>query len=135
MTRGEALGGATLLIVALLPFASSCASAPKYDKKDCETFTETGQVRVNPAFALDRHFSLEAAFVVCPPGDGSAEMRRKRIELKHELISLLSSKTQQQLEDPLRAEKLRGEIMMMANKHVLKRSEVIDVYITSMKLE
>ena len=66
---------------------------------------------------------------------GLEEIQRKRIELKHNLISLLSGKGEEELEDPLRAEKLRNEILLMANEKVLKRSEVIDVFITSMELE
>ena len=123
------------LLAASWAAVAGCASTPDYNKADCPTFTEVGPVRVNPAGALDRHFGLEAAFKVCPPDAGEAEIRRKRIELKHNLISLLSSKTEDELEDPLRAEKLRLEIKHMANEKVLKKSEVIDVFITSMELE
>jgi flagellar basal body-associated protein FliL len=47
----------------------------------------------------------------------------------------LSSKSEEELKDPLRAEKLRSEILLMANEKVLKRGRVIDVFITSMELE
>ncbi len=82
------------LLAASWAAVAGCASTPDYNKADCPTFTEVGPVRVNPAGALDRHFGLEAAFKVCPPDAGEAEIRRKRIELKHNLISLLSSKTE-----------------------------------------
>lgn len=88
-------------------------------------------MRVNPAGALDRHFSLEAVFKVCPPDEGLEEIQRKRIDP----LSLLSSKSEEELKGPLRAEKLRSEILLMANEKVLKRGRVIDVFITSMELE
>ncbi len=81
------------------------------------------------------HLRVEAAFKVCPPDEGLAEIRRKHIELTHGLISLLSSMSEAELEDPLRAEKLRREIMVMANEKVLRKSRVIDVFITAMELE
>ena len=115
--------------------ASGCASTPKYIKDDCPVYTEIGSVRVNPAGAKDRHLRVEAAFKVCPPDEGLAEIRRKHIELKHGLISLLSGKSEAELEDPLRVEKLRREIMVMANEKVLRKSKVIDVFITGMELE
>jgi flagellar basal body-associated protein FliL len=90
---------------------------------------------VNPAGAPDRHLRVEASFRVCPPVDGLAEIQRKRIELKHELISLLTQKTMSELEDPLRAENLRRELQVMANEKVLKRSQVVEVYITGLELE
>ena len=75
----------------------SCASTPKYIVDDCPVFSEIGPVRVNPAWALDRHLLLEASFKVCPPEEGLAEIRRKRIEIKHMLMSFLSSKTEAEL--------------------------------------
>jgi len=126
--------GASLLALLLIA-TGGCAATPRYDKADCQTYTEIGLVRVNPAGALDRHFSLEAVFKVCPPDEGLEEIQRKRIELKHNLLSLLSSKSEEELKDPLRAEKLRSEILLMANEKVLKRGRVIDVFITSMELE
>ena len=91
------LAGACLAVL-----GTHCASTPKYDKEDCPLYTELGPLRVNPAGALDRHLHVDLAFKVCPPDEGLAEIRRKRIELKHELIALLSSKTTEELEHPLR---------------------------------
>ena len=65
------------LLAASWAAVAGCASTPDYNKADCPTFTEVGPVRVNPAGALDRHFGLEAAFKVCPPEAGEAEIRRK----------------------------------------------------------
>jgi len=112
-----------------------CASTPKYNPQDCPTFSDLGVVRVNPAGAPHRHLRVEASFRVCPPEEGLAEIQRKRIELKHELIALLSAKTAAELEDPLRVEKLRREIHAMANSRVLRRSQVEEVYITELELE
>ena len=64
-----------------------------------------------------------------------AEIKRKKIELKHSMISLLSSQTEEELEDPLRAEKLRKKIREIVNEQVLKKSEAVDVLLTSMWLE
>ncbi len=113
----------------------SCASTPKYIVDDCPVFSEIGPVRVNPAWALDRHLLLEASFKVCPPEEGLAEIRRKRIEIKHMLMSFLSSKTEAELEDPLRVEKLRGEIHQIVNEEVMKKGTVEEVFITAMELE
>ena len=86
----RALLALTIALAALA--ASGCASTPKYDSKDCPTFSDLEVVRVNPAGALDRHLRLQVSFRVCPPEAGLAEIRRKRIELKHELIALLKQK-------------------------------------------
>lgn len=127
---------AAALLLALVACGSAgCASTPKYDQQDCPTFTDLGVVRVNPAGAPDRHLRLEAAFRVCPPGEGLAEIQRKRIELKHELIALLSSQTAAELEEPLRVEKLRGQVRSMVNEKVLKHSRAVEVYITGLELE
>lgn len=115
--------------------AGGCASTPRYDPQDCPTYSDLEVVRVNPAGAPDRHLRVEASFRVCPPQEGLAEIQRKRIELKHELIALLSAKTVSELEDPLRVEKLRREINEMVNARVLKRSQVEEVYITELELE
>ncbi len=120
---------------AIVLVACSCASTPRYDTQDCPTFSDIETVRVNPAGALDRHLRVQASFRVCPPLEGLAEIQRKRIELKHELIALLSAKTAAELEDPLRAENLRREINEMVNARVLKRSRVEEVYITELELE
>lgn len=119
----------------LAAVASRCAGAVQYSDEDCPVYTDLAAVRVNPAGALDRHLRVEASFRVCPPEEGLAEIRRKHIELKHEIISLLSRKTEQELEDPLRAEKLRRELLEMVNEKVLKRSRVLEVYITELELE
>ena len=118
-------------------WASGCASTstPKYLEEDCQLYTGLEAVRVNPAGAMDRHLHVEVAFKVCPPDDGLAEMRRKRIELKHSLISLLSSKTEVELEDPHRVENLRREITALTNEKVLRSSRVIDVRVTKFELE
>lgn len=115
--------------------ACSCATAPKYDPKDCALFTEIDPVRVNPAGALNRHLKVEAAFKVCPPGAGLDEIKRKHIELKHNLVALLSSTSTEQLEDPLRVEKLRQAIKQMANEKVMRKGRVIDVLITEFELK
>lgn len=124
------------LLAALFLIANcSCATTPKYDKKDCALFTEIAPVRVNPAGALDRHLRVEAAFKVCPPGAGLDEIKRKRIELKHNLVALLSGTSMAQLEDPLRVEKLRQAIKEMANAKVMRKGRVVDVLITAFELE
>lgn len=114
---------------------SACAGAVRYVDEDCPVYTELAAVRVNPAGALGRHLRVEASFRVCPPEEGLAEIRRKHIELKHEIVSLLSRKTEEDLADPLRVEKLRWEMREMVNDKVLKRSRVLEVYITGMELE
>ena len=122
-------------LIALLLCCTACASTPKYVKEDCPIYTEIKTVRTNPAGAPQRHLRLRAAFKVCPPTEGLAEIKRKRIEMKHHLIALLSSKTAAQLEDPLRVEKLQLEILQMANEKVMKKSNVIEVFITDFELE
>jgi flagellar basal body-associated protein FliL len=92
---------------------------PSYNKDECPTYTDLGPLRANPAGALDRHLQIEVAFKVCPPEAGLAEIQRKHIELKHDLLSLLSAKTQAQLEDPLRIENLRVEIHQMVNNNTV----------------
>ena len=118
-------------------WGSGCASTstPKYLEEDCQLYTNLEAVEVNPAGAMDRRLRLKVAFRVCPPVDGLVEMRRKHIELKHALISHLSSKTEEELEDTHRAEKLRREIIVLTNEKVLRNSRVIDVLITGMLLE
>ena len=125
--------GTGLALAALM--AAGCASAPKYDPDDCPTYSDLDALRVNPAAALDRHLRVQASFRICPPEAGLAEIQRKRIELKHELIALLSAKTVAELEAPLRVENLRREIHAMVNEKVLKRSRVDEVYITELELE
>jgi flagellar basal body-associated protein FliL len=55
--------------------------------------------------------------------------------MKHHLIVLLSAKTTAELEDPLRVEKLQKEILQIANQKVMKKGEVIDVFIADIELE
>ena len=124
-----------LLLATLASFSIGCASTPKYIAEDCPVFSEIEAVRVNPAWALDRHLRLEAAFKVCPPEAGLAEIRRKRIEIKHTLIRFLSSKTKAELEDPLRVENLRHGIHRIVNEEVMKKGTIEEVFITSMELE
>lgn len=112
-----------------------CAATPAYSPEDCPTWEGLGPIQVNPAGARDRHLRMQAAFRVCPPVEGLAEIERKRIELRHEVISLLSSQTTTQLEDPLRVENLRVQLLDLANEKVLKKARVTDVFITGMHLE
>lgn len=124
-----------LMITVFVAGLTGCASTPSYLEDDCPVFEDLGSLRVNPAGAPDRHLRVQAAFKVCPPTEGLAEITRKRIELKHHAISLLSSQSEEQLQHPLRAEQLREKLMLMANQRVLKKSQVIDVFITEMELE
>ena len=66
--------------------------------------------------------------------DGMVEMRGKHIELKHSLISRLSSKTEAELETH-RAENLRREIVALTDEKVLRSSRVIDVRFTKFEME
>ena len=75
------------------------------------------------------------AFKVCPPDEGLAEIQRKHIELKHELIALLSSKTREELEHPLRVENLRQEVLRVVNEKLLKKSRLVDVSVTGFELQ
>jgi flagellar basal body-associated protein FliL len=112
----------------------SCAGTPKYLVEDCPLYTELEEIKVNPAGALDRHLRARAVFKVCPPDEGLTEIRRKRIELKHELISLLSSMTREELEHPRRIENLREKILFQVNEKLMKKGRVIDVSITEFEL-
>jgi flagellar basal body-associated protein FliL len=93
-----------------------------------------GPVRANPAGAMGRSLQVEVALRVCPPGEGLIEIQRKRLELKHHLLSLLSGKTVQELEDPLRVEKLQKEVVQMVNKQVLKKGRCEQALITGFEL-
>ena len=121
--------------ILLLAYCTGCASTPAYSPKECPIWEGLAPIQVNPGGARDRHLRVQAAFQVCPPVDGIAEIERKRIELRHEAISLLSSQTTTQLEDPLRAEKLRAQLLILANEKVLKKARVTEVFITGMHLE
>ena len=131
------LSAALLALVGGMPsvLLSSCAPTPAYIEDDCHVYEDLGLLRVNPAGALERHLRIQAAFKVCPPEQGLAEITRKRIELKHHAISLLSAQTVEQLQHPLRAEHLREKLLITVNEHVLKKSRVTDVFITEMELE
>jgi flagellar basal body-associated protein FliL len=129
--RGWARSAA--LIGALL--AVGCASTPKYAREDCPLYSDLGPLVANPAGALERRLRVEASFRVCPPGEGLAEIQRKRIELKHQLLALLSSKTAADLNHPQRVEILQQEIRAVVNQKVLKRGRVVDVYITGFELQ
>ena len=69
---------------------------------------------------------------VCPPVEGLAEIKRKRIELKHNMLKLLSAKTTAQLEDPLRVE--YREVRKMVNEHLLKKGNAVEVFITGFEV-
>jgi flagellar basal body-associated protein FliL len=122
-------------LITIVTGLAGCASTAKYNASECPTWEGLEPIQVNPAGARDRHLRVQAAFRVCPPVEGLAEIERKRIELRHEIISLLSSQTVQQLEDPLRAENLRQQLLVLVNEKVLKKSEVTDVFITEMHLQ
>jgi flagellar FliL protein len=92
-------------------------------------------VRANPAGAMGRSLEVQLTFRVCPPEEGLAEIRRKRIELKHNLLKLLSAKTTEELEDPLRIEKLQQEVHLMVNKVVLKKGKVTEVFVTGFEVK
>lgn len=127
--------GALITAPLVATILAGCASTPAYIQDDCPVYKDLGLLRVNPAGAPERHLRVQAAFKVCPPIEGLAEITRKRIELKHHAISLLSSQTEAQLQHPLRAEQLREKLMVTANERVLKNSRVTDVFITEMELE
>ena len=112
-----------------------CAGTPKYLVDDCPLYADLEEIRVNPAGALDRHLRVQVVFKVCPPEEGLSEIRRKRIELKHELISLLSSMTRAELEHPLRIENVRQAILLQVNEKLMKKGRVIDVSITDFELQ
>ena len=133
MTRQSSRRGAAVMVVAASLFG--CASTPSYNSSECSTYEGPGAIEVNPAGAPDRHLRVQAAFRVCPPVEGLAEIERKRIELRHEVISLLSRQSTTELEDPLRAENLRQQLMILVNEKVLKKSRATDVFITGMHLK
>ena len=115
--------------------SSGCAPTPKYIEADCPVYTDIEEVRVNPAGALDRRLRVRAAFKVCPPEEGLVEIKRKRIELRHELIALLSSMTREELEHPRRIENVRQAIVAHVNERLMRKGSVIDVSITGFELE
>ena len=122
-------------LAVLIAVLCGCMPPPSYDKKDCPLYSELGPVRATPAGAQGRTFEVQLTFKVCPPETGLAEIRRKRIELKHELLKLMSAKTTVELEDPLRIEKLQEEVHLLINKEVLKKSKVGEVYVTGFEVK
>ena len=122
-------------LAVLLGLLYGCAPPPSYDKKDCPLYSELGPVRANPAGAMGRSLEVQLTFRICPPEEGMAEIRRKRIELKQAVLKLLSAKTTLELEDPLRVEKLQHEVHLMVNKKVLKKAKVEEVYVTGFEVK
>ena len=112
-----------------------CAGTLQYKQEDCPLYDTLEPIRANPAGAPDRHLQVQVVFRVCPPQVGLEEIQRKHIELKHELLALLSSKDAQYLEDPLRVEKLQKEILTLVNQKVLKKGRVVEVLITGFELQ
>ena len=98
-------------------------------------YTELGPVRANPAGAMGRNLLVEFSFRVCPPVTGLAEIKRKRIELKHQLLQLLNAKSTQELENPLRVEILQKEVRKLVNEKILKKGRAEDVFITGFELK
>ena len=115
--------------------AVGCAGTLQYQREDCPIYDSLEPIRANPAGAPDRHLQVQVVFRVCPPQSGLEEIQRKRFELKHEVLVLLSSKTAQDLEDPLRVEKLQKEILPLVNQKVLKKSRVVEVLVTGFELQ
>ncbi len=122
-------------LVTLLAVFCGCSPPPSYDKDDCPLYSELGPVRANPAGAMGRNLEAQFTFKVCPPETGVAEIRRKRIELKQALLKLMSAKTTDALEDPLRIEKLQREVHLLVNKEILKKAKVQEVYVTGFEVK
>lgn len=125
------------LFISLLSTAAfiGCTSISPPAEENCALYTDLGVVRANPAGALDRHLAVEANFKVCPTQEGLAEIRRKHIELKHEMLALLSRKTEEELNHPLRVERLQTELLDLANQKIMKKGRVVQVLITRFELE
>ena len=128
-------GVAMRVLLLSLFLLAGCTPGPSYRTEDCPIYDQLGPIRANPAGAPDRHLQVQAAFRVCPPVEGMAEIRRKHIELKHEILSLLSSKTEEALKDPLRVEKLQKELLLRVNERIMKKGRVVQVMITAFELE
>ena len=122
-------------LVVLFGIFCSCTPPPSYDKQDCPMYSELGLVRANPAGAMGRNIEAQFTFKVCPPETGLAEIRRKRIELKQALLKMMSSKTAEELEDPLRIEKIQREVHLLVNKEILKKAKVEEVYVTGFEVK
>jgi flagellar basal body-associated protein FliL len=124
-------------LLSTIPFIGAlvgCTPPPAYDQADCSMYTELGPVRANPAGAMGRNVEVQISLRVCPPEEGLAEIKRKRIELKHNMLQLLSAKTTAQLEDPLRVETLQKEVRKMVNDNVLKKGKAVEVFITGFEV-
>lgn len=113
---------------------SACTPPPAYELSECAMYTELGPVRANPAGAMGRNVEVQISLRVCPPGEGLTEIKRKRIELKHNILQLLSAKTTAQLEDPLRVETLQREVSKVVNERVLKKGKAVEVFITAFEV-
>ena len=124
-----------LLTLAVLITGCAGPISLESSDKECPLYSGLGPIRVNPSGAKNQHLHVEVAIKVCPAEEGLAEIKRKKVELKHSMISLLSSQTEEELENPLRAEKLRKQIREIVNEQVLRKSEAVDVLLTSMWLE
>ncbi len=122
------------LCIVFISLYSSCTPPPAYDQSECAMYTELGPVRANPAGAMGRNLEVQISLRICPPVGGLAEIKRKRIELKHNMLKLLSAKTTAQLEDPLRVETLQTEVLRMVNRHILKKSNAVEVFITGFEV-
>ena len=125
---------AFLLYIVFVSFHSACTPPPVYDQSECDMYTELGLVRANPAGAMGNNVEVQISLRVCPPVEGLAEIKRKRIELKHNMLQLLSAKTTAQLEDPLRVETLQREVRKMVNENVLKKGKAVEVFITGFEV-
>jgi flagellar basal body-associated protein FliL len=64
-----------------------------------------------------------------------AEIRRKHLELKHEVLALLSSRTEAELADPLRVEKLQAELLERINARIMRKGRAVQVMVTGFELE
>ena len=122
------------LCIVFISLYSSCTPPPSYDQSECAMYTGLGPVRANPAGAMGRNVEVQISLRVCPPVEGLAEIKRKRIELKHSMLKLLSAKTTTQLEDPLRVETLQREVRKMVNGHLLKKGNAVEVFITGFEV-
>ena len=111
-----------------------CTPHASYEKSDCELFSGLGLIQANPAGVLDKRLEVQVSLRICPPIDGLAEITRKKIELKHNLLRLLSAKSEEQLKDPLRIEVLQQEIKELVNGEILKKGKAVEVFITRFEL-
>lgn len=123
-----------LMLAGVLTLAG-CASTPVYVEAECPVFSDLGVVRANPAGVLDRHLFVEASFRVCPPGDGLEEIRRRHIELRFEMLALISAMTLDELTDPLRVEHIQHALRELVNDRVMRTGRVVDVYVTAFELK